>query len=192
MDSLLKMTLVNAHTQVTDDVNLIVILVISCMINRFLSFHTGIGVDFNLAVTSPVDEGSPSDVTLTPTTALPRQVVITVTLQTGSAQGMNLPLSIDTTDQNQRVEYFFLLRSSHTNTRVYILFFIASDFDSSALTFTFSSGQTDPMSQVIATTEDLLVELEETFSVIASSADSNVMITPSSETVTIMDDDRKM
>lgn len=65
---------------------------------QVLSFHTDI--DFNLAVTSPVEEGSPSEVTLTPRTALPRQVVITVTLQTDSAQGMNLPLSIDTTDQN--------------------------------------------------------------------------------------------
>ena len=57
--------------------------------------HTGI--NFTLAVTSSVTEGSPSVVTLTPTTELPHQVVITVTLQTNSASGMNLALSIDTT-----------------------------------------------------------------------------------------------
>lgn len=74
---------------------------------------------------------------------------------------------------------------------MYILF-TASDFDSSALTFTFSSGQMVPsQSQMIATIQDDLVELDETFSLTVSGG-SNVMINPSSETVTITDNDSKM
>ena len=70
--------------------------------------------------------------------------------------------------------------------------FTAADFDSSALTFTFNSGQMVPsQSQVIATIEDILVELAETFSLTASDG-GNIMINPSSETVTIIDNDGKM
>ena len=43
-----------------------------------------------LQVESPVNEGSPSQITLTPTTELLREVFIIVTLQPGSAvEGMN-------------------------------------------------------------------------------------------------------
>ena len=76
---------------------------------------------------------------------------------------------------------------------MYILF-TDLDYVSTSLEFTFNVGHpaNSPLSLTIGTIQDTLVELPETFSVTATSTDSNVVITPSSATVTIMDDDSKM